>query len=113
MKPEYIYEVEKTEGVLSVMNFHVFRTEVYRFFEEKKITKVYERSHVNLDGNAVWDEIIYKTEPFFLHIENKSQDIPEWYITIYYKPEKLNEVIIFIRQSLKQLRYGTTNNDAA
>jgi hypothetical protein len=111
VKPEYIKEIEKTEGILSVMNFHVFRNEVFRFLDDKKLNKVYERSHVELDGNAIWDEIIYQTDPFFLHVENKSDDMPEWYITIYYKPEKFNEVIIFIRQSLKQLRYGKTDNE--
>lgn len=111
MKPEYIKELEKQDGIFSIMNFHPFRSEVYRFFEEKKLSKVYEKSHVNLDGNAVWDEMIYQTEPFYLHIENRSSDIPEWYITIYYKPEKFNEVLIFIRQSLKQLRYGTADNE--
>lgn len=110
LKPEYIIEVEKTEGIFSVMNFHVFRNEVYNYLNDKNLEKVFERSHVNLDGNAVWDEIIYKTEPFYLHVENKSHDVPEWYITIYYKPDKFNEVIIFIRQSLKQLRYGTIDD---
>lgn len=109
-KPEYIIEVEKERGIFSIMNFHVFRNEVFKYLDEKNLSKVFERSHVNLDGNAVWDEIIYETDPFFLHVENKSNDVPEWYITIYYKPEKFNEVIIFIRQSLKQLRYGTADN---
>jgi hypothetical protein len=108
MKPQYISQLEtaETANVFSVMNFHVFRSDISKFFEEKKLLKIYERSHVKFDGNAVWDEILYRTDPFYLHIENKSEDIPEWYATIYYKPEKFNEVLIFIRQTLKQLRYG-------
>jgi hypothetical protein len=110
-KPKYIKELEKTVGVFSVMDFHVFRTQISDYFDEKKIEKVFEKSEILMDGSAKWIEMVYKTvQPFYLYVRNESDDLPEWYITIYYKPEQLNELIVFIRQVLKQLRYGTTDD---
>jgi hypothetical protein len=113
-KPKYIKEIEKTEGVYSVMSFHVFRNQISDYFDEKNIEKVYENSEILIDGSAKWVEIIYKTvHPFYLYVKNNSNDLPEWYITIYYKPTQLNELVVFIRQVLKQIRYGTTDNRTA
>lgn len=104
-KPIYIKNIEKTEGVFSVMNFHKFRTNMYKIFEEKKTTKVFEKSYIHIDGSFEWVELIYKTnQNFYLHMLNDTEDKTMWSITIYYKPENLNELLIFIRQVLKQLR---------
>lgn len=111
-KPNYIKTLEESDGKFSVMNFHVFRVDLYKFLEEKKIERVYEKSHITLDGSAVWDKIIYKTQqPFYLYIKNDSIEEPQWYLSIYYKPYQFNELIIFIRQVLKQFRDATINNN--
>lgn len=93
------------------MKFHFFKTDVFRFFDDKKIPKVFERSYIHLDGSAEWMELIYKTQQsFYLYLRNESVSDTNWDLTIYYKPENLNELIIFIRQVLKQLRDDTVNN---
>jgi hypothetical protein len=110
-KPLFIEKLEDSEGIFSIMNFHIFRSEIYKLFDEKKIPKVFEKSYIHLDGDAQWGELIYKTpQSFYLHIINDREDKTSWYLTIYYKPENLNELIIFIRQVLKQLRDDTINN---
>jgi hypothetical protein len=110
-KPKYIKNIEKTEGIFSIMNFHKFRTEMYKMFEEKKTPKVFEKSFIHIDGSFEWVELIYKTQQnFYLHMVNESEDETIWSLTIYYKPENLNELVIFIRQVLKQLRDDTINN---
>lgn len=110
-KPLYIEKLEETEGIFSVMNFHAFRNEIYKFFDDKNIPKVFEKSFIHIDGSAQWNELIYRTQQFFyLYIRTDQQDSRNWNLTIYYKPEKLNELIIFIRQVLKQLRDDSINN---
>lgn len=96
---------------MSIMTFHSFRSDIFKFFDEKKIERVYEKSHIHLDGNAVWSELIYKTnQPFYLFLENKSDDSPLWNLIIFYKPNQFDELIFFIRQVLKQLRDESINN---
>lgn len=109
--PKYIESLEETEGVFSIMKFHHFKTDIFKFFDDKKIPKVFERSYIHLDGSAEWMELIYKTQQsFYLYLNNKSEVETNWELIIYYKPENLNELIIFIRQVLKQLRDDTINN---
>lgn len=111
MRHIYIEDLEKKDGVLSKMEFHPFNSDVSKFLDEKNIQRVYENSKILITGDAKWVEIIYKThQPFYLHLKNFSENEPNWILDIYYKPEQLNELLVFIRQVLKQLRDATINN---
>jgi type IV secretory pathway VirB9-like protein len=109
--PKYIDKLSETEGIFSVVTFHDFRTDVFKFLQEKKFERVYEKSHIHIDGNAKWGEIIYKTkQPFYLFLENNSDDTVIWNLTIFYKPEQFNELVFFIGQVLRQLRDESLDN---
>ncbi len=112
-KPEFIKKLEENGSCYSVMEFYTFETEIYKFFDEKEsIQRVYERANIDSKGLARWIELIYQTQhPFFIHIQNNSVLSPKWSMNIYYpSPEKLNELIIFIRQILKKLKDDTTDD---
>ena len=110
--PKYIEKLTETEGVFSVVTFHDFRTDVYKFLQEKKLERVYERSHIHLDGNAKWIEIIYKTkQSFYLFLENHTNDTILWNLTIFYKPSQFDELVFFISQVLRQIRDETIDNN--
>lgn len=103
--PKYIKRLNKNGDFMSVMTFHHFRTDIFKYFDEKKLERVYEKSHIHLDGDAIWSELIYKTnQSFYLFLENKSDDSPIWNLTIFYKPNQFDELVFFIRQVLRQLR---------
>jgi hypothetical protein len=103
-KHRYIKKLEKSQGVLSKMDYHDFSTDLYKHFEEKHI-QVYAKSKVLHDGKIIWLDLIYKTrQPFYLHFRNLSKNTPKWGLTIYYKSEQINELIIFIRQVLNSFR---------
>lgn len=111
-KPEYISKLEIGGTVFSIMNLDIFDGNLHKFLEDKKLTRVFEKSKMMLNGDLIWNEIIYKTkQPFYLHILNETITENRWELQIYYKPEQLNELIIFIRQVIKQFRDATTNNN--
>lgn len=110
-KHEFITTLENTEGVFSIMDFHLFDGDLFKFLEDKKMSRVFEKSKVMLEGDVIWVEVLYKTkQSFYLHLENKTIGSPRWGLRIYYKPEQLNELVIFIKQVLKQFRDATINN---
>lgn len=110
-KPDYIINVEKQEGILSIMKFHSFDEYALKFLDEKKYERVFEEGSVKTSGKAKWNEIIYKTtQSFFLHFFSNSEDDEQYWLNIYYKPEKRNELIFFTTQILKPIKDGATNN---
>lgn len=113
-KPEYIQYVELQGGVLSVMSFHKFNKDIIKYIEEKKYEIVFETSQVSLKGKAKWNELIFKTkQEFYLHFKSNNEEDESFWLTIYYKPEKRNELIMFTTQILKPFKDGTTNDGAA
>lgn len=109
--PSYIEKLSETEGVFSVVTFHDFNVDIFKNLQEKKFERVYERSHIYIDGNARWVEIVYKTkQSFYLFLENNSTDKPHWNLTIFYKPNQFEELVFFIGQVLKQIRDQSIDN---
>lgn len=110
-KPDYIVNVEKEEGILSIMRFHMFDGYALKFLDEKKYERVFEEGTVKTSGKAKWSEVIYKTtQSFFLHFLMDDEDDEQYWLNIYYKPEKRNELIFFTTQVLKPIKDGTINN---
>jgi len=88
-KPSYILDVEKTEGILSVMEIPY---SVDKKYEDilKKTPVVYSNSLFEDKNKIFCFERIFKTaKSFYLYFG----DGPNFYI--YYKPSMLNELIFF------------------
>ena len=103
-KPKLIKNNEKTLGVFSSMEMGIFTKDLQSFFKDNNIQMVYsETTHKN--GLLIWNEVIYKTaQPFYIHVSHLKNDIDKWSMNIYYKPEQLNELLIYTNQLLKQFK---------
>ena len=116
MKPEYIQNLESKENIFSVMVCHTLKGEFLKYLNEKKLTRVYEKSSMNESGFLNFQEVIFKSQQnFYLFVEIKT--IPQSdtisNLTIYYKVEQYNELFLFLSQLLKQYKNATTNNSGA
>jgi hypothetical protein len=113
MKPEYIQNLESKDGIFSVMICPELKGEFLKYLNEKKLTRVYEKSSMNESNMVKFEEVIFKSQQnFFLFIEMRvvpqSDTISK--LTIYYKTEQYNELYLFLSQLLKQYKNATTNN---
>jgi hypothetical protein len=112
-KPEYIQNLESKDGIFSVMDCPELKGEFLKYLNEKKLTRVYEKSSMNESNMVKFEEVIFKSQQkFFLFIEIRvipqSDTISK--LTIYYKTEQYNELYLFLSQLLKQYKNATTNN---
>ena len=112
-KPEYIQNLESKDGIFSVMACPELKGEFLKYLNEKKLTRVYEKSSMNKSNMVKFEEVIFKSQQnFFLFIEIRvipqSDTISK--LTIYYKTEQYNELYLFLSQLLKQYKNATTNN---
>jgi hypothetical protein len=113
MKPEYIQNLESKENIFSVMVCHTLKGEFLKYLNEKKLTRVYEKSSMNESGFLNFQEVIFKSQQnFYLFVEIKTilQSDTISNLTIYYKVEQYNELFLFLSQLLKQYKNATTNN---
>jgi len=113
-KPEYIKKIEENEGIFSEMDFHRYTSNLIKYLDDKKLTRVYERGLVSSSGKASWAEVIFQSkQKFYLLVEciqvNKED---EYSLTIYYKPEQFQELLFFTTQLLKPFKDGTTDDRA-
>ena len=112
-KPEYIKDLESKEDVFSVMVGPTLKGEFLKFLNDKKLTRVYEKSLMNESGVVRFEEVIFKSQQnFYLFVEIKlnPQVDSNFNLTIYYKAEQYNELYLFLSQLLKQYKNATTNN---
>jgi hypothetical protein len=112
-KPEYIQNLELKDNVFSVMVCHTLKGDFLKYLNEKKLTRVYEKSLMKDDGFLTFEEVIFKSQQgFYLSLEIRT--IPQsetiFNLTIYYKSEQYNELFLFLSQLLKQYKNATTNN---
>ena len=112
-KPEYIQNLESKDGIFSVMACPELKGEFLKYLNEKKLTRVYEKSSMNESNMVKFEEVIFKSQQkFFLFIEIRvipqSDTISK--LTIYYKTEQYSELYLFLSQLLKQYKNATTNN---
>ena len=109
LKPEYIVKLESNGDIFSEILFPDTKG-LHGFFKSKKIVKIYEKSIILLDGNLHPKNILYKTsQGFFINLNDLEND--NWSMTIYYKSEQENEMLLFSKNLLKQLKNATTNNE--
>jgi hypothetical protein len=89
-----------------------FKGDFLKFLNEKKLTRVYEKSSMNESGLVKFDEVIFKSQQnFYLFVENRvipqSDTISN--LTIYYNVEQYTELYMFLSQLLKQYKNATTD----
>ena len=111
-KPEYIQNLELKDNFFSVMVCPEFKGDFLKFLNEKKLTRVYEKSSMNESGLVKFDEVIFKSQQnFYLFVEMRvipqSDTISN--LTIYYKVEQYTELYMFLSQLLKQYKNATTD----
>ena len=112
-KPDYIKNLESKDEFFSVMSCHVLKGDFLKYLNEKKLTRVYEKSSIREDGLIVFEEVIFKSQQNFylsLGIRTIPQSETIFNLTIYYKSEQYNELYLFLAQLLKQYKNATTNN---
>jgi hypothetical protein len=112
-KPEYIQNLESKGNVFSVMVCHTLKGEFLKYLNEKKLTRVYEKSSMNDNGVLSFEQVIFKSQQDFfldLGIRKIPQSETIYNLTIYYKVEQYNELFLFLSQLLKQYKNATTNN---
>jgi len=112
-KPEYIQNLESKEDVFSVMVGPILKGEFLKFLNDKKLTRVYEKSSMNESGIVKFEEVIFKSQQnFYLCIEIKVNPNVDtsFNLTIYYKTGQYSELYLFLSQLLKQYKNATTNN---
>ena len=101
-KPEYIKNIEKNTGeILSKMSLEEIEENDIPF-DKKYYTLLFTDLEYK-GGEVFWKEKVFKTiHGFYLYV-NKSRN---WNITIdiYYNPEQLDELTIFIKQFIKQIK---------
>jgi hypothetical protein len=112
-KPEYIQNLELKDNVFSVMVCHTLKGEFLKYLNEKKLTRVYEKSSMNDNGVLSFEQVIFKSQQDF-YLDVGIRKIPQsetiYNLTIYYKVEQYNELFLFLSQLLKQYKNATTNN---
>lgn len=96
-KPEYILDIEKTEGILSVVEFSHFDETKYEQ-ALKKMPIVYDNSMYDENTKKmIRIERIFKTaQSFYIYINGANN------FYIYYKPTMLEELKFFINQLNKE-----------
>ena len=112
-KNAYIEKLEQTEGVLSVMKFHRFQNNLMKYLDEKNFSRVYEVGLVGASGKAIWEEVVYETKQKFYLDVTFSNSEEDFGLTIYYRPEKFQELIYFTTQLLKPFKDARDNNTTA
>jgi hypothetical protein len=100
-KPEYIKNLEKTTDYFSVLNIGEFLISGDSI-NETNYDLVYTCSSY-LNDKIVWKQKILKTKHgFYLYLKRHDLYKDSLEIDVYHKPEQLNELIIFIKQLVKQ-----------
>lgn len=105
-KPEYIKRLEQEEGIFSLMGFKVIKEDQFNIIDSKLETVWSISSYV--DGDILWEKKIFKTKQNFYIVA--VNDTSMWFLSIYYRQEQLNELILFIKSLSKELENARTNN---
>jgi hypothetical protein len=109
-KPEYIKNLEISNGIFSEMICHELKGDFLKFLNERKLSKVYEKSFITESGYLKYEEVIFKSQQnFYLHV--KFRLIPQSdtisNLTIYYNIQQDTELFMFLSQLLKLYKNAT------
>jgi hypothetical protein len=103
MKPDYIKFIEKkSEYFLS--ESLIDSTFDINKLEDKKFDLVYVKSDF-INSKFDWNEKIYKTtHGFYLYLYKNSLYDNKPRLTIYYEPNKMNELMFFLKQIIQTIK---------
>jgi hypothetical protein len=103
-KPEYITNIEKTEGVYSVTTLELKLKNIDKIDNNKNLETVYIKG-IFSDNKYQMEKKLYKTSGgFYIYLEEtyQLQDWKEYSLSVYHKPENLKEILIFLMQLNKK-----------
>lgn len=103
----FISNLESNDKIFSELNFELSK-KVYDFWKTKKVTKVFQVSN-NSDKGIEPIEVIFKTAQGFYILIKKIEN-EDWSMTIYYNIEQENELKLFTKNLIKQIKDATDNN---
>lgn len=93
---KFISDIEKNNGILSVIKFESFDLKFIDFILKHEFEIVYEELSYRKKFKPKIDTIIFKTKQnFYLELVRKGNF---FLCSIYYKPNQSNELIVFIKQ---------------
>jgi len=105
-KPNFISLIESQGNIFSELTFPNLK-KVYDFWKTKKVIKVFQSSDMS-ENTIIPQEVIFKSaQGFYIFIKNQDDD---WSMTIYYKIEQENELKLFTKNLIKQIKDATDNN---
>jgi hypothetical protein len=103
-KVEYIKRIEDTEGIFSILTVVSLVDSTNKIDNNKNLELVYmETEFINNKPN--FKSKLYKTSTgFYIYWKRhlSTDNINKFEITIYHKPENINEIIIFLSQLNKK-----------
>lgn len=103
MKPSFLTNTSSENTIFCEISFTGYN-DLNKFWDSKKVTKIFEKKNVSSSNEIYEFEILYKTaQNFYIWIE-KAQDVEKWAMTIYYKAEQEKELNLFIKNLLKQIK---------
>jgi hypothetical protein len=102
IKPEYIENLEKIEGIYSVIEMETPLKSITVLDSNKNLETVYVESKFSEDNKNIINKKLYKTTGEFYICWEKGKGIDMYYLSVYYKPEKIQQILIFLRQLNKK-----------
>lgn len=99
-KPDYIKEIEKVEGILSETKLDIPIEDISKLDLNKNLEVVYVENLFSEDNQLSTVAKLYKTPAgFYIYCK---KIIFNYCISVYHKPEKVKEILIFLRQINKK-----------
>lgn len=103
--PLFIEIDDKEFGNFSVMKFNVENIDMISFLDNKKLEIIHSDSDIDFDNNIRWNRVVFKTKQnFYLCLDKTKNKENSWDISVYYKSKQQNELILFMRQIIKQIK---------
>lgn len=110
-KHEVIKIVEETTGVYSCMKIKNVSCKLLDYLKTKNITKVFEDVlYISEENNEIIQTervIFWFNRGGYIDIKNKNSKCS---IKLYYKPSNSDEIILFVKQLLKDFKNEFNNN---
>ena len=100
IKPEYIENLEKIDGIYSVIEMETPLKSITALDSNKNLETVYVESMFSEDNKNIINKKLYKTTGEFYICWEKFTDM--YFLSVYFKPEKIQQILIFLRQLNKK-----------
>lgn len=93
-KPDYIKELEKNNGIFSETRLSYTLNDITKLDSNKNLVTVYVENVVSEENEVYTAAKLYKTTGgFYIYWEKV---LSQYFISVYHKPEKSKEILIFL-----------------